>query len=95
MAAADVVAAFAKSEAAIAANQFVIFANTATANRAQRDRGTTAIHNASGYQASGDYLLAPAFSLNEGSHKVLLSAAMRLKWCSGARLPAAVFRARI
>ena len=84
MAAADVVAAFAKSEAAIAANQFVIFADTATANRAQRDRGTTAIHNASGDQASGHNLLAPAFSFNEGSHDVLLSAAMWFEWRPGA-----------
>ena len=82
--AADVVAAVAESEAAVAADQFVIFANAAAANRTKGNRGTTAIHNASGDQASGHNLLAPAFSFNEGSHDVLLSAAMWFEWRPGA-----------
>ena len=83
LAAADVVATLAEGDAAFGADHFVIFANAATANRAEGNRGTTAIHNPRGDQASGDDLLAPAFSFNEGSHDVLLSSAMWSKCCPG------------
>ena len=72
------VAAGAEAYAALVADDFMIFTQAVATTRADGNRGTMAIHNALGHQASGDYLLTPAFSFNKGSHDVLLSAVIRV-----------------
>ena len=76
LAAADVVAADAEADPALPTDHFVIFAQAAAATGTDGNCRTMAIRCARGYQASGDDLFAPAFSFNEGSHIVLLSAVM-------------------
>jgi hypothetical protein len=66
--AANVVAAGAEAYAALVADDLMVFTQAIATTGADGNRGTMAIHNALGHQASGDYLLAPAFSFNEGSH---------------------------
>ncbi len=72
------VAAGAETHAALGADHCVLFAQAVTAAGADGNRRTMAVHGACGYQASGNHLLAPAFSFNKGSHGVLLSAVMKV-----------------
>ena len=72
------IAAHAEAHSAVGADHGVLFAHAAAATGADGNRGTMAVHDACGDQAPGNYLLAPAFSFNKGSHDVLLSAVMRV-----------------
>jgi hypothetical protein len=56
----------------------MLFAKTVTATGADGNRGTMAVHDACGHETSGNHLIAPAFSFNEWSHGVLLSAVMKV-----------------
>ena len=81
------VAARAETHAAFVADNLVVFTQAVAAAGADGNRGTMAVHDAGCHQAPGDNLLAPAFSFNEGSHDVLLSAVMKVvpprRPCSG------------
>ena len=72
------IAAGAEAHSALRADHGVLFAQATAATGTDGNGGTMAIHHACGYQAPGNYLLAPAFSFNKGSHDVLLSAVMRV-----------------
>ena len=72
------IAANAEGHSAVWADHGVLFTQAAAATGTDGNRGSMAVHRACGHQASGNYLLAPAFSFNKGSHDVLLSPVMRV-----------------
>lgn len=73
------VATGAETHTALRAGHFVILAQAAAATGADGNRGATAVHHALSDQAPGHYLFAPAFSFNEWSHGVLLSAVIKVE----------------